>query len=332
MLYLAKLDSFVEKGEIPPKLGTLLRKFYFNYCAAFLERRRDFSKVEPLLVEFLDMVHRQLKTPFHFPPFHHRLTEPFDYFKFGLDIIRPLVIFEKSKVFGLENVNKMEQFLALGENVILFANHQIEPDPQAINLLLEKSHTEFASEIIFIAGHRVTTDPFAVPFSKGYNLLCIYSKKYLENPPELKSEKVVHNQKTLKKLGSLLQEGGKCIYVAPSGGRDRPNSDGVVEVAPFDPQSVEFFYLIARKAGRPCHFFPLSLMTYNLLPPPDSIEVELGEHREPHCTPIHMAFGEEIDMETFPDSDQTDKKLARSSRAAYIWKLVNDNYHELLKE
>ena len=53
-------------------------------------------------------------------------------------------------------------------------------------------------------------------------------------------------------MSRLLQEGGKVIYVAPSGGRDRRNAEGEIEVAPFDPQSVEMFYLMARK-GKNTH-------------------------------------------------------------------------------
>lgn len=332
MHYLAKLDRFVEKGQIPPKLGSILRKFYFNYCSAFLEHGRDFSKVEPMLLEYLDQVVIQLENPYPFSPFHRRITGPFNYYQFALDFIRPLVVFERSRILGMDNVDKIEAQISNKENVILFANHQIEPDPQAIQLLMEKTHPQLVPEIIFVAGHRVTTDPLAVPLSKGCNLLCIYSKKYLENPPELKEEKVMHNQKTLKMMGELLHEGGKCIYVAPSGGRDRPNSQGVVEVAPFDPQSIEFFYLMARKADRPTHFYPLSLMTYNLLPPPDSIEVELGEQRQPKCTPIHLAFGDEINMDSFAEKEQNDKKVLRSARAEYIWNIVNDNYVKLTKE
>ena len=226
MPFIARLDKWVKAGEIPPKLETILRQFFTSYCKALKEHNLDISKVEPLLITFLDLVVKQLKKPYLFPPFHEKITKPFDYYHFGLDFIRPLVMFEKSNVLGLEHVDEMERQLAKKENVILFANHQIEPDPQAINLLLEKTHPKFAGEMIFIAGHRVTTDPLAVPFSKGCNLLCIFSKKYLETPPEQKREKVVHNQQTLKKLGSLLSEGGKCIYVAPSGGRDRPNELG----------------------------------------------------------------------------------------------------------
>lgn len=332
MHYLSKLDRLVEKKQVPEQLGAILRKFYFTYCSALLDHNRDFYLVEPLLIRFLELVAAQLKKPYDFQPFHKRITKPYDYYKFGLDFIRPLVVFEKSKVEGLEQVDKIVEQLKRKENVILFANHQIEPDPQAINLLLEHSHPDFVKEMIFVAGHRVTTDPLAVPFSKGCNLLCIYSKKYLETPPELKQEKVLHNQKTLKMMGKLLHEGGKCIYVAPSGGRDRPNEQGFVDVAAFDSQSIEFFYLMANQAERPTHFYPLALVTYNLLPPPHSVEAELGEKRQPQCTPIHLAFGEELDMESFPGCREPDKKTRRSYRAEHIWKLVQKDYLRLLKD
>ena len=39
------------------------------------------------------------------------------------------------------------------------------------------------------SGDRVTTDLLAMPFSMGRNLLCIFSKKHVDNPPELKSTK-----------------------------------------------------------------------------------------------------------------------------------------------
>ena len=43
--------------------------------------------------------------------------------------------------------------------------------------------------MIFVAGERVITDPLAIPFSMGSNLLCIYSKRYIDHPPEKKIEK-----------------------------------------------------------------------------------------------------------------------------------------------
>lgn len=48
---------------------------------------------------------------------------------------------------------------------------QTEADPQVISLLMEREgYGELASQLINVAGHRVTTDPLAIPFSMGRNL------------------------------------------------------------------------------------------------------------------------------------------------------------------
>ncbi len=330
MHFLERLARYAEKEKISQPLTHLLHKFYLAYSTALVDNNRNISHIDPLLIRFLDMVVKQLQKPFHFNPFHKRVIKPFDYYHFGLDFLRPLIIFEQSKILGLQQVDKMEEQLAKKDNIILFANHQIEPDPQIINLLLEKTHPHFAEKMIFVAGHRVISDPLAVPFSKGCNLLCIYSKKYIETPPEKKREKLLHNQKTMKELQKLLNEGGHCIYVAPSGGRDRPNKKGVVDVAPFDPQSVEFFYLMGKQSKHPTHFYPLSLATYNLLPPPNSVEVELGEKRQPKCSPAHLEFCPELDMENIPGCKTEDKRSKRQKRAKHIWQIVHQSYKRLI--
>jgi glycerol-3-phosphate O-acyltransferase len=211
---------------------------------------------------------------------------------------------------------------AAGENVVFFANHQTEGDPQAISLLLEKTHPDVGRDITFVAGERVTTDPLAVPFSMGRNLLCIYSKRYIEHPPEKRAERQRHNQKTMERMSALFGEGGLCIYVAPSGGRDRVNSDGILEIAPFDPQSVEMYCLMARRSGRATHFYPMALDTYAFLPPPDTIQVELGEPRRITRTGIHLAVGAEIDMDALGRDVPGDKHARRSVRAHAIWTIV----------
>lgn len=329
MDYLSKLEYYSKNGKLPQKYMQILHNFYLSYSEA-IERNGDNIKTyESLLLQYLDLVIEQLKNPFLFESFHKRIKTPFDYHAFGLEIFRPLILFNESKVHRINYVNQIEAFLAKGENVILLANHQIEPDPQVINLLLEKTHSKLAEEMIFVAGHRVITDPLAIPLSMGCNLLCIFSKKYLETIPEHKEEKLLHNQRTMKKMSQLLSEGGKCIYVAPSGGRDRPNEKGKIDVAHFDPQSIEMFWLMAQKAERPTHFFPLALATYHLLPPPHSIEKDVGEHRHASCTPVHLAFNEEIDMENFPGSENLDKKAKRKARCQYIWEIVQKDYKSL---
>lgn len=327
MTFLKKLDSLAGSGIIPKTLAHNLVSFYHSYAEAVLKNGHPMDAYEPILIQFLNLVQKQLESPFHFEPFHERILSPFDHYHFALDMLRPLVIFECSKRLGLENVARMEGQLREGHNVILFANHQTEPDPQAISLLLEDNHPKFAEEMIFVAGHRVVTDPLAVPFSMGRNLLCIYSKKYIDADPEKKEERILHNQKTMKIMLQLLVDGGKCIYVAPSGGRDRPNKEGVLEVAPFDPSSIEMFHLIAQQAKTPTHFYPLALATYALLPPPNSVKKQLGEKRQAQCTSIHLAFGKEIDMNHHPEN--IDKRQKRKIRAEAIWNQVKQLYQQL---
>lgn len=323
------LKQLVEEGKIPKDLSPIIYNFFLSYEEAIKENGFTSKQVTPVLLQFVNLVAEQIASPYPFEIYHERILSPTNYYRFGIDILRPLVDFTRSKVEGLDNLAHIKKTLAKGENVILLANHQTEPDPQAISLLLEGTHPHFAEKMIFVAGHRVTTDPLAVPFSKGRNLLCIYSKRHVENPPELKQQKLLHNQRTMKKMAQLLDEGGQCIYVAPSGGRDRKGEDGVVRVAPFDPQSIEMFRLIASNADKPTHFHTLSLVTYDLLPPPNSVEKALGEKRDAHCTPIHLSFGKEIDMDVYPGNDHEDKNQRRQNRADHIWRLVNDAYSSL---
>ena len=325
------LNQGISGGKIPPKFAEILRKFYTSYTAAVEKNGHLIAEYDPILKQFLEETIPFFKAPYPFEPYHAQIRSPIDYYALGLDLLRPLVIFERSKTFGLDHVEQMEAQLSKGDNVILLANHQTEPDPQAISLLLEKSHPRFAEKMIFVAGQRVTTDPLAIPLSLGRNLLCIYSKKHIDIPPEQKQEKQLHNKRTMIKMSELLKEGGKCIYVAPSGGRDRRNAKGEIEIAPLDPSSIEMFWLMAQQAGTLTHFYPLALSTYNLLPPPNGVEKDLGEKREAQCTPIHLAFGKEIDMLHFPGSAGLGKKELRLARATYIWQQIHHDYQKIME-
>ncbi len=311
-----KLDAF------PSKYQKILEAFFACYQAA--------AKTNDAILEvFLQLLQEQFRKPFIFSPYHQKIRQPFDYYQFGLDFIRPLIDIDHSQVHGIENLENINRQLNKGENVVLLANHQTETDPQAIAILLEKTHSRLGEKIIYVAGERVVTDPLAIPFSMGCDLLCIYSKRYIDHPPELKMEKMLHNKNTMQLMSHLLQEGGKMIYVAPSGGRDRRNAQGVVEVAPFDPQSIEMFYLMARKAKTPTHFYPFSLCTYDLLPPPETVQKELGERRVAKRCAIQIAFLSEFDMEKFPGSEENEKTLRRKWRSDALWSLVNGQYQRM---
>lgn len=322
-----KFQEELEKitSKLPQKYGSLILNFFGAYEKTVL----SFEETIPTLKLFLKFVIDAIENPFEFEPYHKKIRKPVDYYKFGTDFIRPLVDLAKSKVEGIHSLERIEEKLHKKENVVLFANHQTESDPQAISILLEKKFPKLAESIIYVAGERVVTDPLAIPFSMGCDLLCIYSKRYIDHPPEKKSEKQIHNKKTMSLMSLLLQEGGKIIYVAPSGGRDRKNASGKIEVAPFDSGSIEMFYLMAKKAKTRTHFVPLSLSTYDLLPPPETVQRELGEERTAKRGPSHLFFGDFFDMETFPGSTNLDKAEKRALRTEALFKIVEENYQKL---
>lgn len=308
------------------KVISLLDDFEKSYLKAGRFNQSLKNHPQQLFNQLKAFINKQIKQPYLFEIFHQAVREPFDFYQFGLDFIRPLIDFSRSRVEGIKHFEQIRQQINRQENVILLANHQIEPDPQIISLLLEPFDPLLAESMIFIAGHRVISDPVAVPLSLGRNLLCIYSKKYIHLPGEDKEKKINHNQRTLKKMAELLNEGSCCIYVAPSGGRDRCNSFAEIELSPFDPDSIELFWLIAKQAKQLTHFYPLSLSTYHLMPPPPQIEKEVGEKREVHFTPVYLACGTEIDMKNFLNLENEDKNFKKIKRAEYIYNLVKETY------
>lgn len=326
MTFDEEIDVLIKKGKLPPFVATLLLKFHQSYLKA-TQGRFAVEDVEPRLFQLLHFAIKQIHHPYRFLPYHRKITRPFNYYRFGLDLISPLIDFEHSSLLNSPVLTHIEEQIHKKENVILLANHQIEPDPQVISLLLEKEHPKLAEDLIFVAGHRVISDPLAVPFSLGRNLICIYSKKHMEHPPEQKAIKLIHNQRSMKKMVDLLSEGGKCIYVAPSGGRDRPNDKGEILPAKFDPQSLEMFLLMTKKAKQKSHFYPLALSTYHILPPPNKVEKDIGEKRFPAFAPVHLHFGEEVDLDALV-SDIPEKHEKRVKRAEILSETILKAYQK----
>ncbi len=310
------------------KLWEVLSPFFQSYEQIVEAKKLDKEFYFNLLSQFCALIIEQIRNPCKFESYHVAVRSPVDYYTIGNEIFRPLVNMNDSTLKGKENLLKIEEFLAKRENVIFFANHQIEADPQALSLLLEDNFPKIAEEMIFVAGARVLTDPAAVPFSLGRFLFCIYSKKYFSAHEEQAAMMRTHNQRTLAEISNQLNLGGKCIYIAPSGGRDRKGASGRVEVAPFDPQSVELMYLLGRKSKQPTHFFPLALSTNAILPPPEGVQIDLGEMRSTNEAPIHAYFGNEIDMENFPHDETIIKAKKKDERTQYIYNLVREMYDE----
>lgn len=328
--FIELVESSYSSGQLPEQLHTMLRGFYKSYVSSLNQNGCSLEEINTLLCTFLEKIQDQLRSPHQFPIFHKAIRSPFDYYRFSIEFIHPLIDMERSRVVGNAYLADIDQAIARGENVIFLANHQTEPDAQVLNLFLEKAHPQLIDKMVFVAGHRVITDPLAVPFSMGCNLLCIWSKRHMDYPPEQKISKLEHNQRTMRAMQQLLEAGGTAIYVAPSGGRDRPDSEGNLDVSPFDPQAVEMFLLSARQCARPTHIYPLALNTYALMPPPDQVIRELGEPRFARFTPVHMAFGAPIDIQSlYQSSPEGDRRQQREWRAKTIWNKVQDLYIQI---
>lgn len=315
LLFIQKLKWHLQEKNITEKYYNIFLSFFDCFRNAI---NSDSIKYVDNFLIFLELVVENFHHPAPFPLYHRKIRAPFDYYAFGKDFFKPLIDKEKSKVLGMDHLKQIESQVKRQENIIFFANHQIESDPQAISLLLDDACPFLADRIISVAGERVTTDPIAIPFSLGCDLLCIYSKKYIDNPPEHKHHKQMHNKKTMEMMQELLKEGGKVIYVAPSGGRDRIDAHGKITPAIFDPRSIEMFYLMAKRAKTPTHFYPLALSTYYLLPPPETTDTELGEKRLTQKTPISMALGSEVIMESFDAIKDKTKKREQRGEAIYM--------------
>ncbi len=324
-----RLHTALQEAKLDDTMNRMVIEFFDSYQQALSSAGLTATDATPLFEEYIRFITDEVIHSTTFNHFHAAERFPFDFYEFGRSIVRPLIDTKRSLITGQNHLHSIIEEIDRGDNVILLANHQTEIDPQILSLLITPISDRLATSMIFIAGHRVTTDPLAIPFSRGVNLLSIYSKKYIDFPPEKKSEKLVHNAKTLSKLEDLLNEGGKCIYVAPSGGRDRFDESSNVNIAPFDPQSVEMFSLLSQKATQPTHLHLLALSTINLLPPPATTQIELGESRKVAFAPARLAFGPALNMEEI--GQNPDRKQRRIERAEILTSNIVQMHNDLVQ-
>eukprot|EP00934_Nitzschia_sp_Nitz4_P000866 Nitzschia sp. Nitz4//scaffold19_size178191//62238//63461//NITZ4_001970-RA/size178191-processed-gene-0.13-mRNA-1//1//CDS//3329540658//866//frame0 len=222
-----------------------------------------------------------------------------DFYQWGNEFFRYFLDMEKSQVLGMENLKQAMEQANAGENVIFFANHQTEADPQVMSCLLEHAgYKTEAERVTYVAGHKVTTDTLAIPFSMGRNLICIHSKKHIDADPATKSIKSRQNLAAMSGMLEKLKAGGTILWVAPSGGRDRRDViTGKTPIAPYDFKTLDMFRLMGTKSKKPTHYYPLAMVTYEMCPPPDSIEAGTGERRNFRFGPVGIKVGEELTNE-----------------------------------
>ena len=338
---IAEKEDQLPEGTVP-----IVQEFMRTYLEVVAQQGRDPMDKVPVLKQYLGLVEDQLEDPFVFAPYHTAWTAAngaaVDHLEMDTAFMEPMLDRSDSVLVGEANLDKIEAQLAAGDNVVLLSNHQTEADPSCWSFILDGKHEALARSMILVAGDRVTTDVVAVPFSKARNLLCIFSKRHIENPPEQKATKMRHNAKTMSAMLKLLKGGGQCIWVAPSGGRDRPDPEtGKYAVAPFDDKSVEMFRLMGSKAGTTTHYYPVAMMTHRLFPPPKKLTAgALGDPRVAMRGSVNVKIGDEIDFDEvtrqgclvdgFPEGCVDDREAAAAAAAEYAHLQVKAGYEDLV--
>ena len=277
----------------------------------------------------------QMEEKFEFPSYHRAIRAPFNYYELGMLYVGNLLNFSRSLVRWPERWDAVDAALKRGENVVMMANHQSEADAAFIPLMTEASHPGLGERVIYVAGDRVVEDTLAKPFSMGRNLLCVYSKKHMNDQPELRSAKMRKNIATIKEMERLLKEGGHLIWVAPAGGRDRPNLEtGELGPDKWDPDAVEMFRKLSAKKGvAPTHFYGLAMATADIMPPPKVTEKALGEARTVAYSGVGLSLTEELDFSessiAYKGVDSDDAAERKAALARYGYERVCEEYKRI---
>lgn len=321
----------MEAGRLPPSVAAAMEEVYENYRNAVLQSGNPNANeiiLSNMAVTF-DRILLDVEDPFTFSPYHKAIRQPFDYYMFGQNYIRPLIDFGRSYVGNIACFHDMEKKLQQGHNIVLISNHQSEADPAVIALLLETTNPHLAEKMTYIAGDRVITDPVCKPFSMGRNLLCVYSKKHMNDIPELFEMKKTANSRSLKEMALLLRSGSQIIWIAPSGGRDRPDPHtGEWYPAPFDASSVDNIRRLSDHSGVPGHIYPLALLSYDVMPPPPQVEKQIGEKRLISYHGVGLSVAPEMSFNEIA-ADVGHPEEAKAAFTQALFKSVTEQYDVL---
>nr|XP_027084105.1 glycerol-3-phosphate acyltransferase, chloroplastic-like isoform X1 [Coffea arabica] len=326
---LSGIRKAAESGRLPLNVTQGMEELYQNYRNAVYQsgdpKAREIVLSNMALA--FDRIFMDVKDPFEFSSYHKAIREPFDYYMFGQNYIRPLIDFRNSYVGNISLFNEIGDKLLQGDNIVLMSNHQTEADPAVIALLLESTNPNLAENMIYVAGDRVITDPLCKPFSMGRNLLCVYSKKHMNDDPELVEMKRRANTKSLKEMALLLRGGSTIIWIAPSGGRDRPDPvSGEWYPAPFDVSSVDNMRRLVEHAGIPGHIYPLAILCHDIMPPPPKVEKEIGEKRMISFHGVGLSVAPEIG---FHAASLEDPEKTKTAYTQALYDSVNEQYNVL---
>src|SRR3989344_4790069 len=95
----ARLTALARK--IPEKYYHILVRFFDGYQKAV----PSFDDSMPILLLFIQLIEEQFLHPYLFAPYHQKVRHPIDYYRFGIDFVRPLCDLSHSHVFGVEQLD-----------------------------------------------------------------------------------------------------------------------------------------------------------------------------------------------------------------------------------
>ena len=276
--FLATIDRLVQEGKFSEKVKSGLIELFTNYKGALMSNDKEADadgEAAKMIASIAERVAFQYLSPYTFPSRHERILTPFNYFLFGQRYCGNLINFNSSYVGNIEGFVKIREQLDMGDNVVIMANHQSEADPGVWAWMTQYISPSLSTDVYYVAGDRVVLDTFAKPFSMGRNLICVHSKRHMEDDPLLRAEKMKTNQRSVRELGNMLKEGGALIWIAPSGGRDRIDPEiGTYRPAVFDPSAVQLLKRLVDKNSKSHkgHIYPMAMVSAEIMPPPGGVE------------------------------------------------------------
>ena len=132
-------------AKAPPQFASQMKGFLNDYKQSNIDANESPLQYKTNLLTFLKSILESYQNPYPFKPFHQAIREPFDYYTWGNNFLKPLIIKEQSKLEGSNNFEDLQQRLNKGENVVILSNHQTEADPQVH--LLPTTHIQLYSTL-----------------------------------------------------------------------------------------------------------------------------------------------------------------------------------------
>jgi hypothetical protein len=125
-----QLNAAVDAGKAPKEITEIVLGFIEEYSSSFQEAGETPENFGYQVSNMLKYTMEALSDPYQFSANHQAIREPFDFYKWGNDFLRPLIIRERSKLFGKENALQLMETIRNGGNAVILSNHQTEADPQ----------------------------------------------------------------------------------------------------------------------------------------------------------------------------------------------------------